>query len=173
MTKEQFTSFYPGNTHASTCYDVVKKALEEFKIYSDLTLIGALATVRVEVGKGFKPIREFSTGIAYEGRADLGNVRSGDGPRYIGRGYIQLTGRYNYKSFGDKLDINLVDNPDTLLEPMNSARVLALYFKKRKINVACNARMWKYARKLVNGGTNGLEEFEKVIAQYLKKTYEK
>jgi len=167
MKKEQFLKFYSGNKSAEQCYDLVSEALKEQGILTPLTLIGALATVRVEVGRSFRPIREFSTGRAYEGRADLGNVKSGDGLRYIGRGYIQLTGRFNYKYYGEKLGIDLINNPDLLLDPVNSAKALALYFKDRKVNNACNARMWKYARKLVNGGINGLEEFEKVIKQYL------
>jgi len=91
MLKSQFMSFYKGTpyeTGASECYDAVEKALFEQGILSRLTLIGALATVRVEVGKAYKPIEEYATGDAYEGRVDLGNTVTGDGRRYKGRGYI-------------------------------------------------------------------------------------
>lgn len=52
----------------------------------------------------------------YEGRSDLGNNRPGDGFRFRGRGYVQITGRRNYTVFSDLLDMDLVSNPDIALE---------------------------------------------------------
>ena len=167
MKKQQFLSFYPNNTDAVVCFDAVDKALKEVGIHTPLTLIGALATVRVEVGKKFKPVREKADGTAYEGRADLGNLYIGDGPLYKGRGYIQLTGRSNYATYEKKLGVALVNKPDNALDVTVSARVLANYFKDRKVNIACEARDWKKVRKLVNGGDNGLDEFLRVVNDYL------
>lgn len=73
-------------------------------------LLMALSTIRAET-KGFMPISEgkskYNTRITefdlYEGRSDLGNTRPGDGPRFKGRGYVQLTGRDNYTRFGAPL----------------------------------------------------------------------
>lgn len=169
MTKQQFLTFYQGdeNINAGICYTEVEKALKDLGIYTQLTLIGALGTVRVEVGRNFKPIREIASGATYEGRGDLGNTQDGDGKKFKGRGYIQLTGRSNYTSYGKKLGIDLVNDPDLALEVGNSARILAQYFKDRKVNVACDAQDWVKVRKLVNGGSNGLNEFIRVVGQYL------
>jgi putative chitinase len=166
MTKQQFLKFYPGNADAALCYDEVSKALAEVGILTPLTLIGALATVRVEVGKKWKPIREKATGEAYEGRKDLGNIHIGDGPKYKGRGYIQLTGRANYAVYEKKLGISLVNTPDVALDTVNSARILAHYFRDRKVHIACDKKDWTKVRKLVNGGTNGLDEFLRVVNDY-------
>jgi predicted chitinase len=60
---------------------------------------------------------EIASGAAYEGRVDLGNTQPGDGVRFKGRGYIQITGRANYTRIAQDLGIPCVARPD-LLEDM-------------------------------------------------------
>ena len=60
---------------------------------------------------GFIYREELASGAAYEGRRDLGNTQSGDGVRFKGRGYIQLTGRANYTKFGPVAGGECVGNP--------------------------------------------------------------
>jgi hypothetical protein len=172
MTKEGFMSFYKGTVNeksASECFDNISKALQDCGIYSDMTLIGALATVRVEVGRSFKPINEIASGKAYENRHDLGNYCPGDGVKYKGRGYIQLTGRNNYEHFGNLIGVDLICHPELALEPINASRIFALYFKEKGCNKACDIKDWTKVRKLVNGGSNGLDTFLSVVNQYLAK----
>lgn len=182
FNKEKFLSFYkntPFYDSASVCYDAVEKAFNSIadtcqvcnqKILQvpPLVMAGAMATVRVEVGKGFKPIMEYASGDAYEGRVSLGNTQPGDGRKYKGRGFIQITGRNNYNLYGHLMQIDLINNPDLALEINNSARVLALYFKQNGVIQACLREDWVRVRKLVNGGTNGLDVFLSVIKQYTK-----
>jgi len=173
MLKSQFMSFYKGTpyeTGASECYNAIEKALFEQGILSRNTLIGALATVRVEVGKAYKPIEEYASGEAYEGRKDLGNTQTGDGKRFKGRGYIQLTGRNNYTHYGSVLNIDLVNNPELALEIDISAKILALYFKEKNCQNACDSYDWKRVRTLVNGGLNGYDTFMVVINQFLQRS---
>lgn len=170
MSKDQFLKFYkgtPSEQSAGECYDAISKALTKVGIFTDLTLIGALATVRVECGKAFKPINEYASGNAYEGRKDLGNYVPGDGAKYKGRGYIQLTGRSNYENYGKQFNIDLTCHPELALDTTIAAEILAKYFKDRGCNIACNSKDWTRVRKLVNGGKNGLEEFLSVVNQYL------
>lgn len=167
FTKDKFMSFYGVNLDAQACYDSVRIALENDGVLSDLTLIGALATVRTEVGRAFKPVLELSNGQQYEGRLDLGNTQPGDGPKYKGRGYIQLTGRSNYTNYGSIFGIDLVNNPDLALTVDNSSKVLSRYFKDRSINLACEAKNWVLVREKVNGGHNSLDVFLSIVNQYL------
>lgn len=173
MTKDQFLSFYKGQPNynsASACFDAVSSALNQAGIFSDLTLIGALATVRVEVGKNYVPVEEISSGVAYEGRKDLGNYCPGDGKKYKGRGLIQITGRGNYDNYGHELGVDLVCHPELALDLIISARILAAYFKDRKINTQCDAKNWTTVRQLVNGGQNGLQDFLRVVTDFLSVT---
>lgn len=174
MTKESFLSFYTDKTTknaASACYDAVSKALSDIGILTPMTLIGALATVRTEVGRGFLPVRENTDGKAYELRTkDLGNYCPGDGFKYRGGGYIQLTGRKNYEAYGAAIGADIVCHPDlTVTDISVSAAILARYFKDRGIQTMCDNRQWKDVRYAVNGGYNGLDTFLSVIDQYLFK----
>jgi len=131
-----------------------------------LTLVAAIATIGVETG-GFRPIHEFGSTEYflnnYEGRLDLGNVNPGDGALYHGRGFIQLTGRANYREYDKALEVNLEDDPDLALDPDVSARILALYLFDRGVDIAAHAQDWRKVRKLVNGGFNGYDVFESYV----------
>lgn len=107
---------------------------------------------------GFRTTEEFATGDAYEGRRDLGNVQKGDGRRYKGRGLLQLTGRANYRDYGKLLKADLENNPDLAAEPVLSLRIACEYWKGRKINAACDRDDLITVTRLVNGGTNGLDD---------------
>lgn len=177
MNKDKFLSFYIGQSNylnASKCWDAVYNAFksegtcptcgQHTDTVNPLVMAGAMATVRVEVGRNFLPIEEIASGQAYEGRLDLGNTQPGDGRRFKGRGFIQITGRANYEHFKT--------TPETALDISESARVLAQYFKERKVVDACIAKDWLLVRKLVNGINratgmpNGWVDFQKIITQY-------
>ncbi|NEQ52301.1 MAG: DUF4231 domain-containing protein [Leptolyngbya sp. SIO3F4] len=143
----------------------ILNAMQKYDIYDNSVLIGLLATIRIETG-GFKPVHEWggeSYWKRYEERADLGNVRPGDGVKYHGRGYIQLTGRANYNIYGRKLGVDLENNPDLAMDPEVSAQVLACYFKERGVATAAQAGDWRKVRKLVNGGYHGWDVFSKYV----------
>ena len=71
-----------------------------FEIDTPMRQAHFLAQIAHESGS-LRYVREIASGEAYEGRQDLGNVMPGDGPRFKGRGLIQLTGRTNYKLFDE------------------------------------------------------------------------
>lgn len=133
----------------------------------------ALATIRAE-SEGFEPINEYkskwNTTLGgphdydkYDYREDLGNQGPPDGARFKGRGFIQLTGRDNYTRVGQAIGLGdrLVKNPELANDPDIAARLLARFIKdkERKIRHALAANNLAAARRLVNGGSHGLQQF--------------
>jgi putative chitinase len=71
----------------------------------------------------FKTMEEYASGSAYEGRADLGNTEPGDGKRFKGRGFVQITGRRNYQDWSNRLSIDLIADPARAAEHVIAARI--------------------------------------------------
>jgi hypothetical protein len=144
----------------------LRKALAEEGLTDEASMIAALATIATEV-PDFAPINEYG-GDAYfrknyEGRADLGNTHPGDGARYHGRGFIQLTGRSNYRGYGQKLGVPLEQNPNLALDASIAARVLAAYMKERQVGALAARGDWQGVRRAVNGGLNGWDRFSACV----------
>jgi putative chitinase len=144
-------------------------ALQQQGILTSLVAVGALATVAVECS--FKPICEIGDAAyfkQYDNRPRLGNVNPGDGAKFKGRGFIQLTGRLHYVQAGAALHLDLVGNPDMALQIPTAAKILAWYFHQWGIAPLCNAQEWKQVREGVNGGDNGLTRFLNAVNCLLK-----
>lgn len=144
-------------------WPLIENALDSLNMADDAVKIAALATCALETGRRFQPIHElggdrYFTQI-YDGRKDLGNILPGDGARFHGRGFIQITGRANYKHYGDELGVDLLTNPDAALEPVTSAAIFAIYFRRQGVDLVAMDGNWVRVRKLVNGGLNGYEQF--------------
>lgn len=139
--------------------------------------------------------QEIASGSDYEGRADLGNIKSGDGVKFKGRGFIQITGRANYQSLSNDLGIDLIKKPELLGakninlcsdEQIRMATVSTGWFWNKKslntfadrINIKydltneSNILAFKMITKRINGGYNGLEDrkarFEKIRKLIIK-----
>jgi putative chitinase len=106
---------------------------------------------------GFCTTEEYADGRAYEGRRDLGNVEPGDGPRYKGRGLIQLTGRMNYACTGKELGLDLVNQPLSVNDPVTYLLVACTFWARVRINPHCDADDLYAVTRLVNGGLNGID----------------
>lgn len=131
-----------------------------FNITTPLRLAHFLAQCALESG-GFKWTVEFASGKAYEGRADLGNTQPGDGVKYKGRGFVQLTGRANYAKFSNFINEDCVANPELVATkyPLASA---GFFFNSNGLWKICDRgsdpATVLAVTKRVNGGTNGLAE---------------
>lgn len=110
-----------------------------------------------EESDGFKTVTEYASGKEYEGRHDLGNTQAGDGPRYKGRGVIQLTGRSNYARYGKELGLDLVRNPPLAGAFPTAVLVAALYWEDHGLNAYADRGDIVGVTKKVNGGTNGID----------------
>jgi putative chitinase len=133
-------------------------------------VLASLATIRAEM-EGFEPLSEgisrFNTSPGgspfdlYDHRKDLGNKGAGDGARFKGRGYIQLTGRANYATFGTQVGIDLIGDPDRANDKVIAAQLLAAFVKAKETALieALQVKDLAMARRLVNGGSNGLDRF--------------
>ena len=132
-----------------------------------------LATAAHETARTLQPIRE-KGGEAYLKRMydiegarpakarELGNDRPGDGVLYAGRGYVQLTGKANYRKAGVRLGLDLVREPDAALIPEIAGRILVWgmaegWFSGRRLAAFLPAsgratfEMFRRARRIVNG----------------------
>ena len=107
---------------------------------------------------GFVYMQEIASGAAYEGRKDLGNVIAGDGKRFKGRGPIQLTGRANYREYGQALGIYFEEHPELVAIPSIGLWVACEYWKRRGLNALADTDDIVAVTKKVNGGTNGLDD---------------
>jgi putative chitinase len=132
-------------------------ALEKYEIDTELRVKHFLGQSSHETD-GFATLNEYASGRAYEGRKDLGNTSPGDGPKYKGRGIFQLTGKANYKIFGDKLGVDLVKNPELASDSKWAVLTACEYWKSRKLSDYADKDDIKSITKRINGGYNGLDD---------------
>lgn len=137
------------------------KYAPQYEINTHLRLAHFLAQACHETG-GFRYLKEIwgptKAQKGYEGRADLGNCRVGDGHLYRGRGVFQLTGRANYTRVGKALGLPLEVDPDLACDPQISVKIACHYWMTHEINVAADANDIVRVTKAINGGRNGLED---------------
>lgn len=150
----------------------VLDSLDRFGLCDREMVLMALATIRAET-ESFYPISEYKSKNntspdadhpydKYDYRKDLGNQGAPDGDSYKGRGYVQITGRYNYESIGEQLRIDLIYAPDLANDPAIAADILATFLLNHEVKIrgALADGDLTLARKVVNGGSHGLDAFE-------------
>jgi len=148
--------------------DKYKSLLNTYHINTPLRVAHFMAQIHHESG-GFKYTKEIGNDAyfkKYEGRKDLGNVKEGDGLRFKGRGFIQVTGRANYTVLSKDTRIDFLNNPE-LLEQEANAMISALWFwNKKKLNELADKDDCKAITKKINGGYNGLADRERLLIKY-------
>ena len=147
-------------------------ALKKLELGDREMILMALSTIRAETAS-FAPISEFQSRYnttpgkhafnRYDFRADLGNSAVGDGAKYKGRGFIQLTGKANYRTYSQRLELKdrLLTNPELANDASIAADILAYFLKDKEdlIRQDLAKSDFKAARRRVNGGSHGLQAF--------------
>ncbi len=146
-------------------------AMAEFDITSKRRRCAFLAQLAHESAQ-LRYMEEIDSGIAYEGRQDLGNLRRGDGMRFKGRGPIQLTGRANYRAFGHALGLDLLTQPELAAKPEHGFRIAGLFWQLHGCNELADLLTFgtsiedqkrdriTFGRitRRINGGLNGIDD---------------
>jgi putative chitinase len=163
VSLEQLQSIMPNLPDAGYL-SYLNAAMAEAYIDTPLRQAAFLAQLAHESGE-LRWFEEFADGWDYEGREDLGNINQGDGPRYKGRGPIQLTGRANYARAGDALGLDLVNDPDCVATPEVGFRTACWYWNQGNpgcgdLNSYADAGTQEAFDSItvcINGGYNGKE----------------
>jgi predicted chitinase len=138
----------------------LNQCLKKFNITTPARIEHFLAQTAHESGGG-RYVKEIASGEEYNGREDLGNTQPGDGPKYRGAGYIQLTGRANYQEFANYMkDPRVMEGVDYVSQhyPFTSA---GFWWQSNHMNELCDGNPTvAQVTKRVNGGLNGLEDRE-------------
>jgi peptidoglycan L-alanyl-D-glutamate endopeptidase CwlK len=172
ITPHLVAQLFPATPLANIAANLphVLDALTAAGLADTLMLLVALATIRAEA-EPFLPLTEqpchYNTSPngspfdLYDRRKDLGNLAPPDGATFRGRGFVQLTGRANYAQFAREINQPLLTNPDLAADPAIAAQLLARFLshKESAIRHALAANDLAAARRLVNGGSNGLDRF--------------
>ncbi len=106
----------------------------------------------------FNYVKELASGEAYESRKDLGNIHTGDGVKYKGRGLIQITGRNNYQKLTIDCGVDFINNPSTLESPEFATKSACWFWQTNSLNPISDTDNIKAVTKRINGGYNGLED---------------
>lgn len=156
VTREQLRFVYPDcpSPRLDIFLPLINQCLEDYDISTAQRIRMYLAQVGHESAQ-LRYTEEIASGIAYEGRKDLGNTEAGDGVRYKGRGLIQLTGRSNYALCGLSLDVDLLSNPQELATPLLAVLSSGWFWKNHNLNSLCDLGLFEDLTRRINGGLNG------------------
>jgi putative chitinase len=173
LTTEQLHTIMPGLPAAKGAqfFPFLSAAIAEFGIDAPARTAAFVAQLAHESGQ-FKFMEELWGPTAAQQRYEpttslsttLGNTEVGDGRRFKGRGPIQITGRANYRRFGDLLGLSLIDNPASAALPDVAFRVAGLFWSKKGLNELADQvtpEAFREITRRINGGFNGLAERER------------
>ena len=102
-------------------------------------------------------------GKVYNGR--LGNTSEEEASKYLGRGLIQLTGKENYERCGTSINVDLVNNPDYLLDPKYATLSAGWFWNRKGLNELADSKDFETMTKRINGGLVGIDDRKAKIAK--------
>jgi putative chitinase len=114
---------------------------------------------------------EMIANVVYSSRMGNGPTESGEGWLYRGRGLKQLTGKDNHRACSAGLGVDLVANPDLLLEPVYAARSAAWFWATNKCNAFADTENIEGLTKKINGGLIGIDDRKKRYASAMRSLF--
>ena len=175
-SKNQVAAWLAQTAHESGGYTMLTENLN----YKAATLAACWPNRFAVVGADKKPVKdgqgkmtptavanaiagkpELIANLVYSSRMGNGPAESGEGWKYRGRGLKQLTGKDNYTRCGAALQLDIVANPDLLLEPEGAAMSAAWFWSVNKCGALADANDFTGLTKKINGGTIGLADRER------------
>jgi putative chitinase len=102
----------------------------------------------------------------YYGRVNLGNIKIGDGFKYIGRGYMHTTGRANYAELSKDTGVDYLSNPEWLEREADALLSACWFWKSNNCNSFADKDDLVGLTKKINGGKNGLVERAEKLEKY-------
>jgi putative chitinase len=176
VTPEQLHSIMPGLAAAKSteCFPFLAAAMTEFAIDAPARAAAFLAQLAHESGQ-LRFMEEIWGPTPAQSRYEppgtlatqLGNTDAGDGLKFKGRGPIQITGRANYRRFGDLLGVDLVAAPARAAGPDLAFRIAGLFWSKKGLNELADqatADAFREITRRINGGFNGLPDRQQFYA---------
>jgi putative chitinase len=184
-TPQRIASFLAQTSHESGGYTMLTENLN----YRAATLAACWPNRFAVLGADKKPIKEngklvptavansiagkpeLIANLVYSSRMGNGPAESGEGWKFRGRGLKQLTGKDNYTRCGTSLGVDLVANPDLLLEPIYAARSAGWFWKTNNLAAFADIGDIKGMTKKINGGFIGLEQRQALYDTCLAKCH--
>ena len=170
LTRDQLNAIMPSLPAAKgdVLFPTLSAAMAEFAIEAPPRAAAFLAQLAHESAQ-FRFMEEIWGPTAAQKRYEpasslattLGNTEAGDGKRFKGRGPIQITGRSNYRRFGQLLSCDLEADPARAALPELAFRIAGLFWSKKGLNELADEATDDSFREItrrINGGFNGLAE---------------
>lgn len=157
ISKQQAEAVF-GTSVSDEHLNDLNDCLNRYEINTLARIRHFLSQIAHESG-GLQWLQELADGWDYEGRDDLGNVESGDGPRFKGAGVIQLTGRANYEAFSRSINDPLVMQGCEYVAQHYPFTSAGFWWHNNDMNSLCDrGASVEDVTLRVNGGYNGLDD---------------
>lgn len=167
VTREQILKIMPlAKNRVDKYINYINGYCDKFQINTPMRMAHYLAQIAHESAE-LRYTKELASGRAYEGRKDLGNVHAGDGVKFKGRGLIQITGRANYEAYKNYCKFDVVSTPELLERPLGAVKSSMWWWQNHGLNELADDDDVLAITKVINGGTNGLEDRK----QYLERAF--
>ena len=188
LTKVQLAQIISGNAYVDQWYDALAQVLPDYDINSPARIASFLAQCAHEsngftalkenlnyravtlckvfpryfpddeIANAYAGKQEMIANRVYGGRMGNGDEASGDGFKFCGRGLIQLTGKTNYQSFADSIEISVEDVPEYLATFEGAVQSACWFWENNSLNQFADSGDIVTMTKRINGGTIGLED---------------